>query len=127
MCLEKAESISDLPKVLNAHKTIRKPRLEWMEKRGRENAQIYHLPDGPQQEQRDQFLGRVPLASATEWDGKHIDGPPEGQFKPLEFAYMSGFDIMDHVSIAVQKPPVATADPNHCRRREGFRTSWVEE
>lgn len=61
---------------------------------------MWHLPDGPLQERRDQFLERGPLATAkkSEWDGKHIDEPPEGQYNPLAFPYMSGFDVMDYVS-----------------------------
>lgn len=61
------------------------------------------MPDGEKQERRDQFLGSRILATAKEWDGKHIDNPPEGQFNPLAFAYMSGYDVIDHVSFRVLK------------------------
>jgi salicylate hydroxylase len=99
MCIDEAESLADLPKVLKAFETIRKPRTEWLVRRGREMAKTFHLPDGPEQEQRDAFLGKEPLFSASSWDGKHIDDPPEGVFNRLTFVYMSGYDIMDYVSI----------------------------
>jgi salicylate hydroxylase len=53
ICLEKVESLSDLPKVLEAFEAIRKPRTEWFVERARALAQMCHLPDGPQQEERD--------------------------------------------------------------------------
>lgn len=85
-----------------------------MVKRGREVAQLFHLPDGPQQEKRDGFLGKGGVVTAEEWDGKHIDDPPEGQFNPLMYPYMMGYDVMDHVSTVLQSgdsPYVAAADP----------------
>lgn len=68
---------------------------------------MWHLPDGPEQEWRDQFLGSKPLGSATGWDGKNIDDPPEGKFNPLTFAYLSGYDIMEYVSFPVEKERTA--------------------
>ena len=61
------------------------------------------MPDGPQQQQRDQFLGSKPLGAASQWDGKNVDDPPEGKFNPLTFPYMSGFDVIDHVSFPPSK------------------------
>ena len=100
ICLEHANSLSDLPKVLRAYEAIRKPRTEWLTKKGRENAMMWHLPDGEEQQQRDKYLARGPLGipGAKEWDGKNIDDPPQGRFNPLAYAYMSGFDVMDYVS-----------------------------
>jgi hypothetical protein len=83
---------------------------------------MWHLPDGEQQEQRDQFLGGRTLATAKEWDGKHIDNPPEGQFNPLAFAYMSGYDVIDYVSFRVLKMALkGMLTLCCCRRREGSR------
>jgi salicylate hydroxylase len=98
LCLERAESITDLSKVLKAYETIRKPRTEWLAKKGRENAVMWHYPDGELQQKRDEFLSRGPLGISKAWDGKPIDDPPEGPFNPLTFPYMQGYDITDYVS-----------------------------
>ena len=45
LCLERAETLADIPKVLSAYETIRKPRTEWCIKKGRQNARMLHMPD----------------------------------------------------------------------------------
>jgi salicylate hydroxylase len=98
MCLDYAKSVSDLPRVLAAYEQIRKPRAEWMVRKGRETAKIWHLPDGEQQRQRDKYLATMSSSVTSKWDGKNIDDPPEGNFNPLIQPYMQGFDIIDYVS-----------------------------
>jgi hypothetical protein len=48
--------LEDLAKFLSAYETIRKPRTEWCIKKGRQNAQMLHMPDGEEQQKRDRYL-----------------------------------------------------------------------
>jgi salicylate hydroxylase len=79
LCLGRAQSPADFPKILKAFEEIRKPRVERMVVRGRENARISHLSDGPEQVMRDNFMRSMPLGVPRKnvWDGQHIYGPPE--------------------------------------------------
>jgi hypothetical protein len=67
------------------------------------------------------------LATANKWDGKHIDSPPDGQFNPLAFSYMSGYDIIDHVSHVLSHSDVINAYVYCGRRREDFRGYLVKD
>ena len=72
-----------------------------MARRGRQNAKIWHLPDGEQQQERDKRIGSKPVGipDMKVWDGKNVDDPPEGNpYHPLALAYTNGYDIFDYVS-----------------------------
>jgi hypothetical protein len=94
---------------------------------------MWHLPDGPQQQQRDQFLGSKPLGAASQWDGKNVDDPPEGKFNPLTFPYMSGFDVVDHVSFPPSKrsatiqTPTDAADTDQEATRGDFGSNMMKK
>ena len=100
MCLEAAQSIDNLPKVLTAFETIRKPRAEWMIQQGKAECAAWHLPDGEAQQQRDAYIKNNRVWFPTAWDGSHVDEPPEGQFNPLSQAYRQAFNIFDYVSFS---------------------------
>ena len=51
--ISRAESASDLPKLLKTFESVRKPRCEDISANCFTNAEIFHLPDGPAQEKRD--------------------------------------------------------------------------
>lgn len=102
-CLERAESVRDLPKVLHAFEQIRKPRTEWFVKRSSKIASIWHLPDGEAQEKRDKALASTPLSlpDMKVWDGIHIDDPPVEPtvpFHPLISPWTLAFDVFSYVS-----------------------------
>jgi 2-polyprenyl-6-methoxyphenol hydroxylase-like FAD-dependent oxidoreductase len=65
LCLERAETLEDIPKVLAAYETIRKPRTECCIKKWRQNAQMLHIPDGEEQQKRDRYLLLSPSPSVT--------------------------------------------------------------
>jgi salicylate hydroxylase len=93
--------VEDLPKVLRAFEAIRKPRVEYMIKKGRFNAVEWHLPDGKEQEERDQRLAAMTGGLAPDmssWDGKNVDDPPKEDFGPMVIAYLAGYNIFDYVS-----------------------------
>jgi salicylate hydroxylase len=57
-CVDRAEDISDLSKLLLAFQAIRKPRCETVSGSALENGDIWHMPDGPEQKQRDHEMRR---------------------------------------------------------------------
>lgn len=57
------------------------------------------LKDGLLQQKRDAFLKRIKILTPKEWDGKHVDEPPEGDYHhPLAIPYQQGYNVFDHVS-----------------------------
>jgi hypothetical protein len=67
-----------------------------MIQRGKIESAIWHLPDGPAQQQRDVFIKNNSIWTRKGWDGKHVDEPPEGECNPLKEAYRQGFDVFDY-------------------------------
>ncbi|KAJ2981039.1 hypothetical protein NQ176_g2275 [Zarea fungicola] len=100
-CLDRAKSAADFPTVLQAYEQIRKPRTEWLVKRGSHIANLWHLPDGEHQEKRDKEWSSAPLAlpDRKAWDGSHIDEPPvepQVAFDPLIGPYITGHDVIGY-------------------------------
>jgi hypothetical protein len=100
VCLEHLQKLADLPGLLKVFEAIRRPRAEFMMKVARERAVGLLLPDGKEQEQRDNSFKEHEIdLTDKNWDGKCSDDPPEGGLlSPLYAGYMFGFDVMDHVS-----------------------------
>jgi salicylate hydroxylase len=76
-CIDRAESVSDLQRLLSAFEMIRKPRCEAISGSTLANADVWHLPDGPAQQARDRKLGKVDEKEAKKetgdvdkWSGK---------------------------------------------------------
>jgi salicylate hydroxylase len=76
-CLDRAESVSDLQRLLSAFEMIRKPRCETISKSALANADVWHLPDGPAQQGRDRKMGKIDEKEAKQdtgivdkWSGK---------------------------------------------------------
>ncbi len=99
MCLERANSLSDLPKVLQAYEAIRKPRAEYMCRFGRLIRDLWNLPDCEEQRQRDAYFGSRPVAKliSEPWDGKNVDDPPDDYRTTQGLRYLMGYDILDYV------------------------------
>jgi len=98
-CLDRATSTSDFHRVLKAYEAIRKPRVEWISAIATFNCQSWHMPDGPDQQQRDERVGARPSGLTNEgWDGTHVDDPPSSLFGPLTFPYLDGHNVFDYVS-----------------------------
>ena len=100
-CLSRATSLSSVPDCLRAFETIRKPRLKYVQEFGLEQSKSMHIPDGPEQRERDEWMKKVLPKPPPAWDGKMIDEPPWG--KPeMRRAYLAGYNTKDHVSILVR-------------------------
>ena len=55
-CVDRAHNVSDLPALLLAFQAMRKPRCEMISRGALANGDIWHMPDGPEQEQRDRDM-----------------------------------------------------------------------
>lgn len=99
-CVDRANTVEDLPKVLKAFEAIRRQRVEFFIRRGRFNASVMHMPDGEKQKERDQRLANTigNLPDMKKWEGGNVDDPPSEPFGPRTNAYMTGFNIFDYVS-----------------------------
>ncbi|KAJ2981149.1 hypothetical protein NQ176_g2207 [Zarea fungicola] len=98
-CLERAQTIHDLPRVMKSFEKIRKPRAEYLIKMGLGLAEINHAPDGPIQQARDERFKNMPIGTTSLdiWDGKHIDDPPNVPAgHPLMYAYSVGYNVIAH-------------------------------
>lgn len=95
-CLDRAQTLDDLPRVLSAYQAIRRPRAEYCVQRARNFLAVLQLPDGEAQEQRDAVWSRVMQEGA--WDGEHIDEPPEPSDIRLADGYVRGHDVFSYVS-----------------------------
>ncbi|KAN0121699.1 FAD/NAD(P)-binding domain containing protein [Hyaloscypha variabilis] len=105
VCLEHLQKLADLPGLLKVFEAIRRPRAEFMMKVARERAVGLFLPDGKEQEQRDNSFKEHQIdLTDKNWDGKCSDDPPEGGLlSPLYAGYMFGFDVMDHTKRQLQR------------------------
>ncbi|KAH6675743.1 hypothetical protein B0J14DRAFT_538320 [Halenospora varia] len=95
LCLDHAQSVADVPKVLALYETIRKPRAEFMIAKGREAGEDWNLPDGEKQQTRDKFFQTLTTMMQNQgWDGKVVWEPPLGRYNPDYITYMNAFDVM---------------------------------
>ncbi|KAH8899860.1 FAD/NAD(P)-binding domain-containing protein [Thozetella sp. PMI_491] len=97
-CLAHALSHSeDLRKVLQLYEDIRRPRTEDMRTAGRKNGDYYHMPDGPEQQQRDRALAEQSDTSNT----------PNTLNNTAKLQAMYGYDIREEMRKALKKLPVS--------------------
>lgn len=61
-CLSRVRATGDIPHYLKAFETFRKPRCERIQLCSRLNGQVWHLPDGPEQAERDKAFARDDFA-----------------------------------------------------------------
>lgn len=88
-CLERAQKLEDVPVLLRAFEDIRKPRCEIIQEGARSNGDIWHLPDGPAQQQRDRNWERTPeeMRVAAKKDGQDPNRWSDPEFQPWLFGY----------------------------------------
>jgi hypothetical protein len=100
-CLDRAKSVEDIPRVLKAFENLRRARAESMIELSRASMDLWHLPDGEQQRQRDAFWskrGSLVGAGSKFGNSKPIDEPPTSIMDPLVQDYFRGHDAVDFVS-----------------------------
>jgi salicylate hydroxylase len=69
-CLARAETVDQIPVVLRAHETIRKPRAEKVKAASERSGVEKHYPDGEQQEKRDILMKAALNAETPNIDAK---------------------------------------------------------
>ncbi|CZT02279.1 uncharacterized protein RCO7_11033 [Rhynchosporium graminicola] len=66
-CLARAQSLNDISRLSKAYEDIRKPRAEKIKATSLGNMKQYGLPDGPEQEERDEMYRKshLPVSEST--------------------------------------------------------------
>ena len=92
-CLARASSTRDISLVTHAFEMIRKPRCERIQLVSRDNGQVWHLPDGPEQEQRDEGMK---VTVITPQDARENPNQwSDGEFGP----WLLGHDVFSYVRL----------------------------
>ncbi|TVY83572.1 FAD-dependent monooxygenase OpS4 [Lachnellula suecica] len=94
-CLARAKSTSEIPQVLKAFETIRKPRVHHIGALSQRNEHLWQLPDGEEQRKRDEGMRNIPMGAAPAWDRKHVDETPGFPPDPRFWPWLYGHDVID--------------------------------
>jgi salicylate hydroxylase len=92
-CLARAKTVDQIPMVLRAHESIRKPRAEKMKASSERSGVEKHYPDGEQQEKRDALMKATLNAEAPNINTKETH--------PAN--WLLGLDVRGHVSFAASR------------------------
>ncbi|KAK2749286.1 hypothetical protein FQN55_003611 [Onygenales sp. PD_40] len=95
-CLDRAASTKDIPRVIRAFETIRKPRCERIQSGALANGYIWHMPDGEEQILRDKAMkqemdkseDRDPVSNPNQWS--------DDEFQPWLFGH-NAFDYTNQM------------------------------
>jgi salicylate hydroxylase len=106
-CLADAKDTQDVPSLLHLYEELRKDRTRIITDGARANVDIWHLPDGPEQEVRDNKL-----ISATNDPGEEVaevesQRHPNSWNDPTFQPWLFGFDAVADANA----PEVIFADP----------------
>lgn len=107
-CLSRATEAEAIPKALAIFHNIRKPRCETIQALSRTNGDIWHLPDGPEQNQRDQFMTGMTGKTRSE-SGTSAQKPnrwSDNQLQPWPF----GYDVIKEVRHSIPQRPTHFAE-----------------
>lgn len=87
-CVDRAGDVSMIPAVLSAFQDIRKARCDIIQAGSRGNGDIWHMPDGPEQEQRDRdMLNELQGKEGAESDVRNPNRWSDRNFQPWLFGY----------------------------------------
>lgn len=108
-CLERAEVLEDVPRLMRAYQVIREPRCRIMQQRGLIMNQVMRMPNGPAQEARDEVMRKQSdMFLDVPWDGEHIDQLPDSVNAPGFVNWQNGHDanlfVCRSVLTLVEKP-----------------------
>ncbi|KAM0330635.1 hypothetical protein ACHAQA_003585 [Verticillium albo-atrum] len=95
-CVSRATDVNMIPSVLAIFEELRKPRCETIQAGSRSNGDIWHLQDGPKQEQRDVAM-MVEMMQDKGVKAESVQNPnrwSDGEFQPWLF----GHDVVCEVS-----------------------------
>lgn len=91
-CISRARSQADLPELVKHFVEMRRDRCYAILDGARNNGAIWHLPDGPEQQRRDQGMraGPKPAAELTEQNPNRWSDP---KFQPWMFGYDASAEV----------------------------------
>ncbi|KAG8162895.1 hypothetical protein KVR01_007373 [Diaporthe batatas] len=100
----------DLPSILQKWESLRKPRAEKMFDVGHKNISMFTLPDGPEQEARDQRLATTGLTGKpTDWKSVEMDENAP-RMSPEYTKWAMCYDVVVEVSRILEIQPWRTSD-----------------
>lgn len=94
-CIARAADITEIPSALQAFETIRRPRCETIQAGSRSNGDIWHMPDGPEQQKRDQDM----LATMADRKSNGASDPNPNRWSDETFQpWLFGYNTIAEVS-----------------------------
>lgn len=97
-CLDRAQSPSDIPRLLKAFESIRKPRTTRVKHQARANAEIFMVADAEAQRKRDQEWKSDPSNRARyNFDKDKTEELKQGSLAKQN--WLLGYDVYDVVSV----------------------------
>jgi salicylate hydroxylase len=98
-CLDRIRDTSHIHQALLAFEAIRKPRTTLVSSLGQRNSNYWQLPDGEEQQRRDEKVKTSGFYASPPWDGKQVDEVPDSIQHPLFNIWLMTHDTIDYVSI----------------------------
>ncbi|CZR68717.1 uncharacterized protein PAC_18616 [Phialocephala subalpina] len=103
-CLDRAETIDDIPAVLRAFQEIREPRCKLVQDWSAAQGQRATLLDGPMQEKRDEMLKKLDTETFREpWNRVHVDMNPDSIMSSEWEPWLQGHDAFIYANKELDK------------------------
>ncbi|KAH6867518.1 hypothetical protein B0T10DRAFT_419749 [Thelonectria olida] len=103
-CLDRVQSLSDLPTYLNAYETIRKPRAERVQNGTRNSSLVWHLQDGPEQEARDCAFAQMASGARDENAEAALEKANPNSLSGKKFQqWLFGYNVFSATNIALDQ------------------------
>jgi len=96
-CLDRANGVEDIPALLRAFEAIRKPRSETISDGALANGDIWHMHDGPEQEERDRKMQETTVQGKAEAKSTAVNPNKwsDPNFQPWLFGYDAFKEVRD--------------------------------
>lgn len=97
-CLDRANSINDIPRLLRAFEALGKIRCEIISDAALANGDIWHMHDGPQREERDRQMLQTSEEARVEAEARSTAVNPNKWSDPNFQPWLFGYDTVKEVS-----------------------------
>ncbi|OAP55113.1 hypothetical protein AYL99_10813 [Fonsecaea erecta] len=104
-CVDRAADRTDLPVLMGHFQDIRRDRCYRIQREARELGEMWHIPDGPEQERRDQDMRQASLEDS--WSVATSDNPNrwgDAKFQPYLFGYDAFQEAITHLDTHYKQP-----------------------
>ena len=92
-CLARASTVADIPRMMKLFELIRKNRCERISDGARNSGEIWHLPDGPEQRERDSRIKSGSKTKVQSSDGENPNTWSDRKFQPWMFGFNAYEDV----------------------------------